>query len=183
MKLWLVRHAQPLIQKGLCYGQLDVAADHEATQRAAKALAPLLPDKLTLYSSGLKRTQQLACALQEQCPARSFEVDTRLQEMNFGRWEGVAWNRIPKAAFDAWTQEFDTHRFGGAESVRDLLLRVNQSLLNTPLDRDALWVTHAGVIRAVNYLKRNGLASSATTQTWPATAPAFGEWECLTLPF
>ena len=29
--LWLVRHAQPLIESGICYGQLDVAADAGAT--------------------------------------------------------------------------------------------------------------------------------------------------------
>ena len=43
MNLWLVRHAKPLIAKGLCYGQLDIAAEQSATQQAAKTIAPLLP--------------------------------------------------------------------------------------------------------------------------------------------
>jgi len=37
MKLWLVRHAQPLIPLGVCYGATDVAA---ASRRRSRRLAP-----------------------------------------------------------------------------------------------------------------------------------------------
>ena len=43
MKLWLVRHAQPRIEAGVCYGQLDLAADAQATRPCAEALAQVLP--------------------------------------------------------------------------------------------------------------------------------------------
>jgi len=43
VSLILVRHAQPLVASGLCYGALDVAADLAATQLAAQALARTLP--------------------------------------------------------------------------------------------------------------------------------------------
>ena len=39
MKLWLARHAAPLIDSGICYGSLDVEADEAATQSSARALA------------------------------------------------------------------------------------------------------------------------------------------------
>jgi len=178
MTLWLVRHAQPLIQEGLCYGQLDIAADPSATQQAAQVIGPLLPLNAKLYSSGLQRAQQLAQAIQDQRGTVSVTVDTRLKEMNFGIWEGMAWGEIPKTAFDAWTQDFDQHRFGGAECVRDLLNRVHQALLELPAAEDAIWITHAGVIRAVNYLMRYGLKPIATAATWPIEAPAFGRWQC-----
>jgi alpha-ribazole phosphatase len=189
MTLWLVRHAQPQIQEGLCYGQLDMPADPLATQHAAQAIAPLLPLGAKLHCSGLQRAQQLAQAIQQQL-ARTIHdqrdallpnIDVRLNEMNFGVWEGVAWNEIPKAAFDRWTQDFDQHRFGGVEGVRDLLLRVHQALHELPTKDDAVWITHAGVIRAVNYLVRDGIHSVATPETWPTEAPAFGKWQCLEL--
>ena len=43
MTLWLVRHAQPLIATGICYGQLDIPADLQATQTCAKELFKVLP--------------------------------------------------------------------------------------------------------------------------------------------
>lgn len=189
MTLWLVRHAQPQIQEGLCYGQLDIPADPLATQHAAQAIAPLLPVGAKLYCSGLQRAQQLAQAIQlqlaraihDQHEALLPNIDTRLNEINFGIWEGIAWDEIPKAAFDQWTQDFDQHRFGGAECLRDLLIRVHQALLELTTTEDAIWVTHAGVIRAVNYLQQYGLQPIATAATWPTGAPAFGKWQCLKL--
>jgi alpha-ribazole phosphatase len=187
MTLWLVRHAQPQIQEGLCYGQLDIPADPLATQHAAQAIAPLLPVGAKLFCSGLQRAQQLAQAIQQQL-ARTIHdqrdallpnIDARLNEMNFGVWEGIAWDDIPEAAFDAWTTDFDQHRFGGMESVRDLLLRVHHALHALPATEDCIWITHAGVIRAVNYLIQYGLQPLATAATWPTEAPAFGTWQCL----
>ena len=36
---YVLRHAQPLIAKGICYGQLNVAADAALTHTAAAAFA------------------------------------------------------------------------------------------------------------------------------------------------
>jgi alpha-ribazole phosphatase len=181
MTLWLVRHAQPLIQEGLCYGQLDIPADPLATQEAAQAITPLLPSGAKLYCSGLQRAQQLAQAIQQRRDTVSLTIDPRLNEINFGRWEGIAWDHIPQAAFDQWMLDFDQHRFGGAECLRDLLVRVHQALLGLTTTEDAVWVTHAGVIRAVNYLQQYGLQPNATAATWPIETPAFGGWQCLEL--
>jgi hypothetical protein len=51
MRLWLVRHAAPLVEAGTCYGALDVPADAQATQQAAQALAQALPPGAVLRSS------------------------------------------------------------------------------------------------------------------------------------
>jgi len=55
VSLWLVRHAQPLIESGVCYGALDVAADETATTQAAQALARHYPglDADAAYILGL----------------------------------------------------------------------------------------------------------------------------------
>jgi len=179
MTLWLVRHAQPLIQEGLCYGQLDVAADPIATRQAADALVPLLPFGAKLYSSKLRRARQLARAISEQRADLSLEVDKRLNEIDFGIWEGVPWNAIPQAAFDTWTRAFDTHCFGDAENLRDLLTRVGQALREINPHQDLVWITHAGVIRAVNYLLQYGATALATVDNWPTAAPTFGKWQCI----
>lgn len=181
MKLWLVRHAKPLIAEGLCYGQLDIAAEPSATQQAAIKIAPLLPKNAMLYSSGLQRARQLAQAIQSERDDLSHQIDPRLNEINFGAWEGVAWNAIPKSAFDAWTADFGLHRFGDVESTQDLLIRIRQALDELPVNRDAVWITHAGVIRAVHYLQTNRSTLIAAANQWPVEAPAFGEWQCLNI--
>ena len=43
MKVWLVRHAQPLIAPGICYGATNMPAESQATLEAAQALARTLP--------------------------------------------------------------------------------------------------------------------------------------------
>lgn len=60
MKLWMVRHAQPLIEAGICYGATDVAADAQATLQAAHTLAQLLPAGLAMLSSPLQRCERLS---------------------------------------------------------------------------------------------------------------------------
>jgi alpha-ribazole phosphatase len=126
MSLWVVRHAQPLIAPGICYGALDVPADPVATDQAARALAPLLPHGAVLQTSVLQRCEQLAQAICGLRPDLIHKPEPRLVEMNFGIYEGVAWADIPKDALDAWTADFCNHRFGGKESVAEFMARVAQ---------------------------------------------------------
>ena len=44
MTIWLVRHAKPLVEKGLCYGRLDVSADQSLTEIAADKLINALSE-------------------------------------------------------------------------------------------------------------------------------------------
>jgi len=102
MALWIVRHARPLIAAGICYGVLDVQADASATDQAVRELADTLPTGAVLRVSPLTRCQQMAgalCTLRADLQART---DPRLREMDFGCWEGVAWDAIPQAALQAW---------------------------------------------------------------------------------
>ena len=63
MTLWLVRHALPLIEPGICYGQLDMPADLQATQTCAKELVNVLPKGITVVTSPLQRCELLAKVL------------------------------------------------------------------------------------------------------------------------
>ena len=186
-RLWLVRHARPLIDTGICYGASDMPADEADTRRAALSLAPQLPATARLFMSGLGRAQQLAQALHALRPELAPPLcDPRLNEMDFGRHELARWDAIERIAYDAWTADFHAHRFGGRESVAELLRRVAQALeaaqtANVASAADTVWVTHAGVIRAVQYLQAQPEGVPKASD-WPAQAPGFGGWICLDLP-
>ena len=211
MKLWLVRHAKPLIAPGICYGRLDVAADANATAECARRLAIELPTDIRVLASPLQRCQQLAQALQKLRPDLAFQADARLQEMDFGRWEGRAWDAIEPAELQAWTDDFSHYAVGHTgESVAAFMTRVAQAFDalgervdsgngwpalspdRVPKDKaqDAsaqapasatLWITHAGVIRAVQLLAL-GLRQIEHARQWPMDAPKYGQWQTLDWP-
>lgn len=179
MKLWLARHAQPLIGKGICYGATDVAADAALTTAAARLLAANLPANTVCRISPMRRCQQLAAALALLRPDMAIQsntcTDRRLQEVNFGHFEGIPWAQIPKSAIDAWTADFGKHRFGGVESANDVLLRVKSAFDDTRAlsNSNVLWITHAGVIRAAS-LVMQGIYQVSSTQQWPQAVVEFG---------
>lgn len=174
MKLWLARHAQPLVASGICYGATDLAADAQATRQAALALASSLPGGVALLCSPLQRCEQLARGLCELRADLSCQTDARLAEMNFGCWEGQRWDAIPRAAYDSWTADFGPHRFGGRESVNELLQRVACVWDETRrAGTDVVWITHAGVIRAATLIAQ-GVRQLEQAAQWPLEAPAFG---------
>jgi alpha-ribazole phosphatase len=182
MTLWLVRHALPLIDKGICYGQLDVPADPQATTSCAKELLNVLPKSITVISSPLQRCELLAHVFIGSQPDLIVKKDPKLQEMSFGQWEGRAWADIDKAELDAWTDDFASYRAGGTgESVDQFMTRVAAAFDALDPTKDALWVTHAGVIRAATLIA-SGIRQISRADEWPLTAPAYGQWCKLTLP-
>ncbi len=179
MTLWVVRHAQPRVAPGICYGALDVPAEPEATQAAAHALAQVLPQRALVQVSVLQRCELLAQCLRGLRPDLTFKPEPRLVEMHFGQHEGVAWADIDKDVMDAWTADFWSHRFGGQESVAEFMARVAEVWDACQHARAAgqvqVWITHAGVARAVRLLAQ-GVRQVQQADEWPAQAPAFGQW-------
>jgi alpha-ribazole phosphatase len=173
------RRAQPLIEAGVCYGRLDIAADAQATLHCAEALARLLPPGIAVVTSPLQRCEQLAHVLLWLRPDLTFKTDARLREMDFGSWEGRRWDAIGLAALDAWVADFAQHRPGGGESVQAFMQRVAGlwDEARAPA-ADTVWITHAGVIRAATLLQR-GLRQITRTDQWPTAAPGFGAWTVL----
>ena len=181
MKLWVVRHAKPLLASGVCYGSTDVQADDQATQQAAENLAAALPQGLTVRSSTLQRCEHLSTCLRRLRPDLTLKSDPRIAEMHFGAWEGRPWADIPKTEIDAWTADFEHHRPGGGESVQAFMRRVQAALadeLRSGAD-EAVWITHAGVARALRLIAQ-GIAQPTHADQWPREAPGFGQWDICT---
>jgi len=193
LRIWLARHAKPLIAEGVCYGALDVAADPEATAQAAAQLANCLPQGLTVYTSTLQRCELLAQYLRGLRADLVFKNAPALREMDFGRWEGQAWDAIDPAQLSAWTDDFEDYRCGASgESAGGFVRRVHAALLQCQAAHaECVWITHAGVARAIAWLSqaqrlaplahaaadpvlpsRLGLAA----QSWPPFAPRPGHW-------
>lgn len=201
MQLHLIRHAKPMVGSGICYGQTDMPADTAETTLCARALADMLPHGTPVFCSTLQRCEllnQYLCGLRADL---SSKADARLCEMDFGQWEGVAWDKIPRSAMDAWTVDFADYRVGHCgESTRDVVLRTLGALvdlhqLHLADHPAAAWITHAGVIRAVQWLvsslaKKGVITAPLPGQLprrlsacdWPPYAPEPGHWLQLQLP-
>jgi alpha-ribazole phosphatase len=140
VRLYLIRHPQPAIAAGICYGHSDIGSA-EDSHECACALRPLLPDNAPLYTSPLRRCLDLAQALN---PAPI--IDARLVEMNFGAWEMQRWDDIPRSELDAWAADPINFTPPRGESASALRLRVTALLRELP--EVAVLVTHGGVLRA-----------------------------------
>lgn len=155
MDLILLRHTRPAVAPGICYGQLDLDLAESFPQDAEQVLASLPPCR-SIIASPLQRCRQLA---EHIASARDLPVqfDPRLQELAFGRWEGIPWDAIPRHEIDAWAADLRHANPYGGESVAQVVQRVAAALSDYQ-NREAplLWVVHAGVIRAVMDLYQQG---------------------------
>lgn len=154
MDLILVRHPQPDVASGVCYGQTDVPLIEPiqhgtlvARIRSAIGDRPLS----AVHSSHLARARIPARWLSSMFHAPHY-VDTRLAEMHFGEWEMRAWDEIDRSALDAWAQNVGGFAPPGGESARDVVLRVDAwagELRSQASDKDEVHVVigHAGPIR------------------------------------
>ncbi|WP_323145125.1 histidine phosphatase family protein [Massilia phyllosphaerae] len=185
MKLHLVRHPQPDVAPGLCYGATDVpVAAAELARVQATLEAQGLPGRLPVYASPLQRCALLARRLQ---PA-SLHIDARLAEMDFGRWEMRPWSGIARGEVDAWADDLLHHRPGGAENVLDVARRVAGFVdtVRTGASADggaeALVICHAGTIRLLLAMQ-SGLPLEQAALQAAATPHRIGYGEILVLEF
>lgn len=141
MILHLIRHPEPEIEAGVCYGRLDIPAKN--VEAAAERLRTELPPGLPVFSSPLIRCQALAELLHPQ-PV----FDDRLMEMHFGDWEGRRWDDIPRHQLDAWAADIAGYAPPGGESPADLQRRALAFVASLDVP-EAVVVTHGGVIRVL----------------------------------
>lgn len=172
MRLYLIRHPQPQVAAGVCYGSSDLAVKPEECARIRDAVLPQLQHLATgtpLFSSPLRRcadlAEQLAVGLKFGLP----QYDARLAEMHFGRWEMQSWDALPRAEIDTWANDLAYYRPGNGENVVQVAQRVHaftDALLKLDVPQ-VIIVCHAGTIRLLNALKNSlpsGLSSSLSLE-------------------
>jgi len=159
VQLVLVRHPQPDIAPGICYGRTNIGASVAAIAQVATSLRTAgLPGKLPIYASPLARCAQLVRALGAPCT-----YDPRLAEMDFGAWEMRAWDTIARSEVDAWAADLLHYRPGGGENVMEVAQRVAafRNELRQGGHRRALLICHAGTMRLLSALHGGGSIEEA----------------------
>jgi probable phosphoglycerate mutase len=161
-RLYFVRHGETdWNAEGRLQGRQDIPLNalgrHQAA-RAGRKLKKLLasagaaPEALSFQCSPLSRTREtLAIARAELgLPAEGGDLDGRLIEFTFGRWEGLTWPEV--CALDpalARAREADKGNFEppGGESYAQLRDRLVPWLADQ--ESPAVVVSHGGVARAL----------------------------------
>jgi alpha-ribazole phosphatase len=182
MRLHLIRHPQPQVETGICYGSTDLPAIAGEPQRVFNELrtemrgSANIPSEAPVYSSPLQRCAALAILLGEPI------FDTRLRELHFGDWEMRRWDDIPRADIDAWAADMTHYRPGGGESAAAAAQRVldfRAGLLQQP-HTDAIIVCHAGTIRLL-LAYEPGMTAEETALRAARAAHRIGYGEMLTV--
>jgi alpha-ribazole phosphatase len=141
----LVWHPPLAITHGICYGRNDLAiADPADIERIAAQLRHVGG---IVWSSPLQRCRLVADAIGPN------QVDARLIEMDFGAWDGVAWDDIPRAALDLWAADPWTFAPPGGETGAALVARVTAFRTALPAG-DHVIVSHGGPLKVLTALLR-----------------------------
>nr|WP_294510807.1 histidine phosphatase family protein [uncultured Rhodopila sp.] len=153
MKVALIRHPKPLIAPGICYGRLDIPVDPAAAGDIdAIATDSGLRGAEKVWTSPARRCRQLADAIAMALDA-PLSIDARLQELDFGDWEGLSWEAVPRAELDRWAASPLTFTPPRGESGAALLARVRDFETVLRRDRqDCVVVSHGGPLKLLNAL-------------------------------
>ena len=158
LDIYFVRHTEPLIEAGTCYGQLDCAVTDDYAHQLKK-ISHYFKDKniTAIYSSPLQRCAKLAEDLAYHKNLSPVIYKDDLKELHFGDWEGVKWDDIPRNKIDEWNNNRLHFQFPNGESPDNFIQRVLAvyAAIHSPKNqhqeksRVVLVIAHAGVIRTV----------------------------------
>ena len=153
MILWTFRHTKPYNRKDVCYGRLDFDVSPTFPEESRLAIEDFLktgakPSRL--YSSPLLRCLRLSEEVSKATGLAIEKVDA-LQEINFGTWEGQKLTAVPRDEMAGWMHDLRGFRFPQGENFYDVDKRVGEFLDTLPDNGEFLWVTHAGVIAALQH--------------------------------
>jgi alpha-ribazole phosphatase len=146
MMVWGLRHARIAVPRGVCYGRSDYPVTDGFDVEIAHLRAAWPVGVAEIWCSPAGRCVRTAEALAAGLPVRT---DARLQELDFGEWEGRTWESFHDATSDHWAEDPWNRRPPGGESGAELAARVatcREEVLSDATG-DVLIVTHAGVLR------------------------------------
>lgn len=176
-RLHVWRHPQPIDAAGRCIGsRTDLRVDPRKVKRLAHRIRAharrhALPHRVA--TSRLARGMAVGRVL-----ARwgwTHRVDARLDELDFGDWDGMRWDAIGVPAVDAWCRDFAHHRPGGGEPLSGLIARCAAVLEEARAGTFgcACIVGHGGWISAARWIAGHGARTWPDAAQWPA-APGYG---------
>jgi alpha-ribazole phosphatase len=96
----------------------------------------------TVWTSPAQRCRVIAEAL------GPCVIDPRLQELDFGDWEGLGWDAVPRTALDQWAADPMGFTPPGGESGAALVARVSAFAGELPAG-DHVVVTHGGPLKVL----------------------------------
>lgn len=146
MEVYLIRHTTPVFEPGQIYGRKELLLHADFPSELATVRSQLNADFDVIYSSPAWRCTELARAL-----SARFQTDDRLQELDFGEWEGKTWDTVDQQALQAWMDDYVHVHTPGGESMMQMYARVKafwEELGQSGHEKVAI-VTHAGVIRLI----------------------------------
>jgi alpha-ribazole phosphatase len=154
MRVALLRHPTPAVARGLCYGRLDVRLAAVAADETLRMIARLAGwQGAAVWSSPRQRCLLPARAIARALCAPAPQVDARLQELDFGAWEGRPWAAVERAALDEWAARPADFTPPGGEAVRSLVTRVGAFWSELPVGAHII-VTHGGPLKVFAALAR-----------------------------
>jgi alpha-ribazole phosphatase len=164
MTIYLIRHTEVAVERGVAYGQTDVALANTYEEQRDHLLRHLPRNPVAVFSSPLSRCQQLAEDLAKTLAGSQtddaqpalVQYDDRLKEYFFGDWEMMTWDAIGREKLDPWMADFVSIATPNGESFTDLATRVRafweeeiRPLGENQAGQSVLVVSHGGVIRAL----------------------------------
>ncbi len=149
------RHPRPKEVAGRCIGRTDVRVDRRKARRLAHRIrrwARQHGAARVVLTSSLQRAASVGRVLAGW--GWQHRIDVRLNEMDFGEWDGRPWDAIGADAVGAWCEAFADHAPGGGESVSRLLSRCGSLLAELHAAASPPCVVgHAGWISAAQWLQ------------------------------
>ena len=148
MEIYLVRHTEPVIEKGICYGNSDIGIKLPIENELDLILKKLPAFVDVIYTSPLLRCSYLAEQLQAKIKTNLL-IDYRLKELNFGDWELKKWDTINQVHLMKWMNNYEVESCPNGESYKDLKLRATLFLneLKVLNLKNIVIVSHGGFIR------------------------------------
>ena len=102
----------------------------------------------TIVTSPARRCLILADAIAAACGG-TVVTDARLLELDFGDWEGVAWDDVPRASLDLWAADLAGFAPPGGESGASLIDRASAAFRSLPQHGHHVIVSHGGPLRVL----------------------------------
>lgn len=149
MEIYLIRHTSVGVEKSICYGQSDVPLSANFENESNSILSQFdLKEVFQIYTSPSSRCTNLARKFNKNIEPI---LDSRIMELNFGKWELQKWDEINPNELNPWMEDFVNVNCPNGESYRELAVRTFEFLKEIVKQQHEkiIVISHGGVIRSL----------------------------------